>query len=104
MDFEQINYAVANGIATIMLDRPDKLNAFTARMLDELLDAFDRVDADELNRIGSFTESAPPLVPGRVNVSFVEVRGAGELFVQTFERGVGPTNACGSAMAASKLS
>ena len=61
----------------------------------------DRVDADELNRIGTFTESAPPLVPGRVNVSFVEVRGPAELYVQTFERGVGPTIACGSAMAAS---
>jgi len=47
MDFEQINYAVADGVATITLDRPDKLNAFTARMLDELLDAFDRVDADD---------------------------------------------------------
>ncbi|MBV8237669.1 MAG: crotonase/enoyl-CoA hydratase family protein [Sphingomonas sp.] len=47
MDYEQIRYAVSDGIATITLDRPDKLNAFTARMMAELIDAFDRIDADD---------------------------------------------------------
>ena len=47
MDYEQIRYAVSDGIATITLNRPDKLNAFTAQMMHEMIDAFDRVDADD---------------------------------------------------------
>jgi enoyl-CoA hydratase/carnithine racemase len=49
MDYEQIAYdvAAADGTLTITLDRPDRLNAFTTRMMEELLDAFDRSDADD---------------------------------------------------------
>jgi enoyl-CoA hydratase/carnithine racemase len=47
MDYEQIRYEVADGVLTITLDRPDRLNAFTPTMLRELLDAFDRADADD---------------------------------------------------------
>lgn len=60
----------------------------------------DRVDEAELVALGSWCEAAPALLPERANVSFVEMRGE-DLFVRTFERGVGLTNACGSAMAAS---
>lgn len=47
MDYETIRYAVSDGIATITLSRPDKLNAFTPGMMDDLLDVFDRVDGDD---------------------------------------------------------
>ena len=47
MDFEQILYEVADGVLTITLNRPDRLNAFTARMGAELIEAFDRADADD---------------------------------------------------------
>jgi enoyl-CoA hydratase/carnithine racemase len=47
VEYTQIAYDVADHIATVTLDRPDKLNAFTNRMLRELLDAFDRIDADD---------------------------------------------------------
>jgi enoyl-CoA hydratase/carnithine racemase len=48
MDYEQIAYdAAADGVLTITLDRPDRLNAFTTRMMYELIDAFDRADADD---------------------------------------------------------
>lgn len=60
----------------------------------------DTVDEAELVRIGTICEGAPDWLPNRANVSFVEVRG-GDLFVRTFERGVGLTDSCGSAMAAS---
>jgi diaminopimelate epimerase len=63
----------------------------------------DRVDEDELIALGRWCEAAPPLLPKRANVSFVEVRDSGDLFVRTFERGVGLTDSCGSAMAASVL-
>jgi len=38
---------VADRVLTITLDRPDRLNAFTIRMHQELIDAFDRADADD---------------------------------------------------------
>src|SRR5436305_8191130 len=47
MDYQQIRYEVADSVLTITLDRPDRLNAFTPTMLAELLDAFDRADADD---------------------------------------------------------
>lgn len=48
--YEQIKYAVENGIATITLNRPEKLNAFTGQMMSELIDAFARVNTDDAVR------------------------------------------------------
>ncbi len=42
---------LADGIATITLNRPDKLNAFTAQMLEDLLAVFDATDADDAVRV-----------------------------------------------------
>jgi enoyl-CoA hydratase/carnithine racemase len=47
VSYEEIDYRVEDRIATITLDRPEKLNAVTATMAGELLDAFDRVDEDD---------------------------------------------------------
>lgn len=76
--------------------------AFTALAMPNphLIAFVERVDVDELVALGQWCEAGPELLVDRANVSFVERRGA-DLFVQTFERGVGLTNACGSAMAAS---
>lgn len=48
--YEHIRYDVEGPVLTITLDRPDKLNAFTPRMHRELLDAFDKADADDAVR------------------------------------------------------
>jgi enoyl-CoA hydratase/carnithine racemase len=45
--YEQIVLDVADGVATLTLNRPDKLNAFTGKMAGEVIDAFDRTDADD---------------------------------------------------------
>jgi enoyl-CoA hydratase/carnithine racemase len=45
--FETILYDVEDRIATITLNRPDRLNAFTAKMMAEMIAAFDLVDADD---------------------------------------------------------
>ena len=47
MAYTEIDYTCADGVATITLDRPDRLNAFTIVMRGELIDAFDRADADD---------------------------------------------------------
>jgi len=47
MDFREIEYEVADGVATIALNRPDKMNAGTATMVGELLGAIDAVDGDD---------------------------------------------------------
>ncbi|WP_448662387.1 diaminopimelate epimerase [Sphingomonas sp. CJ20] len=79
--------------------------AFTAVAMPNphLVTFVEQVDEAELVALGQWCESGPALIPARANVSFVEMRG-GDLFVRTFERGVGLTDSCGSAMAASVLS
>lgn len=47
MEYSQILFDVDDHIATITLNRPDRLNAFTGTMMTELIDAFDRTDADD---------------------------------------------------------
>ena len=47
MDFEQITTELADGVLTITLNRPERLNAWTAQMGQELREAFDRADADD---------------------------------------------------------
>jgi len=48
--FETLLYAVEDGVATMTLNRPEKLNAFTARMMAEMIAAFDITDADDAVR------------------------------------------------------
>lgn len=47
MNFETIDYSIADGILTITLDRPDQLNAFTVEMANELVDAFTQAGNDD---------------------------------------------------------
>ena len=55
MSYETIRYDVEDGIATITLNRPAKLNAFTEQMMEEVIDALDAVDADDAVRVVIFT-------------------------------------------------
>lgn len=57
----------------------------------------------EQERIATYVNGPNPLFPDGINVSFIEVRGPQAIFVRTYERGVGFTNACGTAMCASSL-
>ncbi len=50
MTYEQIQYTTAEGVATITLNRPEKLNSFTARMAEETLNALDAAHADKAVR------------------------------------------------------
>ncbi len=49
--FETILLDIEGGIATITLNRPDKLNAFNGQMMSEMIAAFDRTDADDAVKV-----------------------------------------------------
>lgn len=48
--FETIQYAVEDGVATVTLNRPEKLNAFNTQMMKDLIAVFDVTDADDAVR------------------------------------------------------
>ena len=49
-DFKTITTDVSEGIFTLTLNRPDKMNAFTGEMMAEMIAAFDRSDANDAVR------------------------------------------------------
>src|SRR6516225_6717707 len=51
MGYEQILYTVADRIVTIALNRPDKLNAWTATMEREVRSAVEQAEADDSVRV-----------------------------------------------------
>src|SRR3982750_2073479 len=51
MELTQVRYEVADGVATITLHRPERRNAFTGTMADELARAAAAADADEAVRV-----------------------------------------------------
>lgn len=55
--YTQITVAKADGIATITLNRPDKMNAYTRTMGQEIMAAMDDIDADDAVRAVIFTGS-----------------------------------------------
>ena len=53
--YQNILFEVADGIATVTLNRPEKLNAYTLEMGDEIVDAFARIRADDAVRVAILT-------------------------------------------------
>lgn len=47
LELEELTYDVEDRIATITMNRPDKLNAFTSRMVHEMVACLDETDADD---------------------------------------------------------
>lgn len=72
-EYRTIDYSVTDGIATITLDRPDHMNAFTVRMCLEMIDAFDRVDEDPDVRAVIVTGSGRAFCAGADLASGAEV-------------------------------
>ena len=76
MDFDEILYDVTDNIATITLNRPDKMNAFTNRMLKEIIAAMDLADADDEVRAIIFTGA------GRAYCAGADLSGGGDTFAK----------------------
>ena len=63
----------------------------------------EQLKSDIQKQISEKVNNPNELLPDGVNVSFVKSLEKGSIYVNTFERGVGFTNACGTAMSASSL-
>ena len=73
-ELQTLRYELHDGIATITLHRPDKLNAFTTRMGGELIAAFDHTDADDAVRAVIVTGA------GRAFCAGADLSGGGQTF------------------------
>jgi enoyl-CoA hydratase/carnithine racemase len=76
MDFQDILFDVSDGIATITLNRPDKLNAFTGRMMYEIIAALDITDADDDVKVVIFTGA------GRAFCAGADLSSGGDTFAK----------------------
>ena len=73
MAYKDILYSVEERIATITLNRPDRMNALTKNLLEELHRAFDAADADR-------------------NVKVIIMTGAGAAFSAGFDQATTPAS------------
>lgn len=87
--YDTILYDVADGVATITLNRPDRLNAFTGTMARELVAAFDRTDADDVVRAVIVTGS------GRAFCAGADLEAGSEAF-DIAKQGASPIGADGT--------
>ena len=55
MAFETLTTALENRTLTVTLNRPDRMNALTTRMLEELLQVFDEIDRNDEIRVAIVT-------------------------------------------------
>ena len=76
MDFQDILLDIEDGIATITLNRPDKLNAFTGRMMYEIIAALDITDADDDVKVVIFTGA------GRAFCAGADLSSGGDTFAK----------------------
>jgi enoyl-CoA hydratase/carnithine racemase len=83
---EDIRYEVADGVATITFARPEKLNAFRARTMRELLGALDRVDEDDDVRAAVVTGE------GRAFCAGADISGGPAAFEPSRERKDAPAS------------
>jgi enoyl-CoA hydratase/carnithine racemase len=86
MSFEAILYAVLDGIATVTLNRPEKLNAYTSEMGEELCAAFDRAREDAAVRAVILTGAGRGFCAG-VDLEHLRAHHEGrseERFLKTF--------------------
>lgn len=50
MSFNTIIFSIESGVASLTLNRPDRLNSFTAEMHEEVQEAFSQIDSDKTVR------------------------------------------------------
>lgn len=95
-EFETLTYSVQENLATVTLNRPDKLNAFNAVMKDELLEVMDVADGDDNVRAVIFTGAGRAFCAGadlgrrgatfdRSSANSIPRDGGGQVTLRIFE-------------------
>jgi len=74
MTYETLDYQVEDGVLTLTLNRPDRMNAFNGLMRRELIAAFDAADADDAVRVVIMTGA------GRAFCAGADLEKAGDTF------------------------
>ncbi len=101
MELQEIEYSVSEGIATITLHRPDQLNAFTARMVNELLEAIEEVDRDDDVKVAILTGSGrafsagADMSAGAQTFDYDDDRSGGAVGAERVTRVAAPRDGCG---------
>jgi len=81
MEYKELKYEVAEGILTLTLNNPDKMNSITASTCKELLHAFDRADNDDDVRVVIVTGAGRAFSAG---AALGEGAAEGSYFMQRF--------------------
>jgi enoyl-CoA hydratase/carnithine racemase len=76
--YERVLYQVRDGIATITLNRPDKLNAYTPEMGEEVVDAFGRAGKDDAARVVILTGAGRGFCAG-VDLDYLKAHASGQV-------------------------
>lgn len=91
MNYENIRFTVASGVARLTLNRPDKLNSFTAVMHAEIRDALARVRVEPKVRVLLITGAGRAFCAGQDLADFaIPSNGAAPDLGQTVERDYAP--------------
>lgn len=81
MSYEQILFEVEDQLAIITLNRPDRLNAYTPHMLQEIIDALQRIESDDGIRVSILTGA------GRGFCAGADLESGGDTFDSTKRKG-----------------
>jgi enoyl-CoA hydratase/carnithine racemase len=84
--WQELLYKVEDGVATITLNRPDKLNAWTAVMSGELREAFEKAGSDEGVRAIVLTGAGRGFCAG-ADMSRLQSAAAGKTTLRVAEEG-----------------
>ncbi|QJE00540.1 2-(1,2-epoxy-1,2-dihydrophenyl)acetyl-CoA isomerase [Massilia forsythiae] len=91
MTYETIQFTIDNGIATLTLNRPERLNSFTQAMHTEVRAALDRVQADDSVRVLLLTGAGRAFCAGQdLNDRAVEPGAPGVDLGESVERYYAP--------------
>ncbi len=84
-EYSEIAYEVSDGIGLVTLDRPERLNALTHRMVEELIDVVDRIDADDDVRVAIVTGRGRAFCAGADLEADALGRGGGRVTLRIYD-------------------
>ncbi len=101
MEYEDIAYEVKDGVATLELNRPSHLNAFTAGMVGEVLSAIDAADRDDDVRVmiltgrGRAFSAGADLSAGAQTFDYDDERSGDAVGAERVANATAPRDGCG---------